>query len=110
MTVNQTNQAASYGEPGKDFSIEDQLKKLEEQKRKIEKDLQHHSTNPDPLAARGDDDANREVNKKILQQIEQRIRVLEDRRTQHEQNIKQSQESSGRQRSNPMNHLIDIYA
>lgn len=61
-------------------SIEDQIRKLEELKRKIEQDLQKKSTNPDPLAAIGDNNANSIVNQRILEKIETKLKSLETRK------------------------------
>lgn len=61
-------------------SIEQKIKLLEEQKRKIEQDLAKKSTNPDPKAAQGDNNANSAVNRKILEKIETQISTLENRK------------------------------
>lgn len=65
-------------------SIDDQIDKLKAKKRKIEQDLKKSSTNPDPLAARGENNANRQVNKRILDQIEKQLQVLESRKRSEE--------------------------
>ncbi|HEX2955649.1 MAG TPA: hypothetical protein VHO70_02385 [Chitinispirillaceae bacterium] len=83
MRIDSLNSNSIY-QPGsgnsQSVSIEQKIEKLENIKRKIQEDLTKRSTNPDPKAAQGDNAANSSVNRKILQQLEQQIQTLEQRR------------------------------
>jgi hypothetical protein len=64
----------------KTASIDQRIEKLKERQREIKEDLAKRSTNPDPKAAQGENNANAAVNQRILQQLENQIRMLEQQR------------------------------
>ena len=65
-------------------SIDEQIDKLKAKKHQIEQDLKKSGNNAAPVAARGKNDANRQVNKKRLEQIEQQIQILVNRKKSDE--------------------------
>jgi restriction endonuclease S subunit len=110
--------SGSYSPVGNDksspqsASIEQKIKQFEEQKRKIEQDLAKRSTNPDPKAAQGDNNANSAVNKKILEKIEAQISVLENRKEIVNQNNSSSETNNNDVTKLPQypSKYIDIFA
>lgn len=103
---NYTDQSSSQS-----FSIEEQIRKLEDQKRKIQQDLAKKSNNPDPKAAIGDNIANSSVNQKILEKIEAKIKNLEARKSSSSDNINTNDNKITQSNSSQHSgHLIDIMA
>lgn len=93
------------------YSLEQKIERLEEQKRKIQQDLNKKSNNPDPKAAIGDNLANSAVNRKILEKIESQINILESRKNSsaHNDNISEINNKAKNQPDNPGKN-IDILA
>lgn len=108
--------------------IDKQISKLQEELRKIREDANKKSNNSDSKVARGEQDANRDANNKIAQQLEMQITNLQNRKNamanRHQNSssinasstvsqkslkgqLQQSDESNGRELNNNQNQSSD---
>ncbi len=78
--MNVTNNASKPIAPqskGQSSSIDAEIKELQRQKQKLQNDMQKKSTNPDPKAAKAENDANRDANQKLIQDLDRKIKELQ---------------------------------
>jgi len=65
--------------------VDRQIDKLEQRKQALERDMRAPSSNPDPLAARGENDANRNFNRAEIEKLEAQIANLRNRQSEQAQ-------------------------
>lgn len=70
-------------------SVDEQIRKLEQRKEKLEEDLHKSSGNPDARAAQGENAANRNFNSAEIQKLEAQLANL---RSRQEREIETSEE------------------